>query len=271
MHRKPFALLPLTAFFFFSPPQARADIKIEYATQLTIPKEGKDPEMSTGRFTLLCKGNKIRLESGDHVTISDLETGITYFFDKTDSTYRKTVRPKTSDTSKPSLLPMSLDVKGNLRPGADTSKLGKYSIQRSSGQLNLTLRGKAPATGDAKDAPTLPMKLALNFKSCKTFTTGAEVQKTGLLGILTHLTDGMEPPLGTMLGALLWKNPKVQTELGRVQGIPLTLQLELTPEKGTPQLLPAQQTLSYALQAGAISEATLPDTLFEVPAGRSLL
>jgi hypothetical protein len=265
MQLKSIALTTLSSLLISSVliSSARADVKLDYETQFLIPSENKEEKSNPGKITVYCKGNKIRLESGPHVTISDLDTGITLFFDTEGTDYRKFAPAKPGDKSpKAPLFPMTLEVTGSLRPGADTVKVGKYPTQRFSGLLDLQFRNK-------KDAPALPMKLSLNFKSCQSLAIGPKFKDTGMLGILKHLTDGMMPPMGTMLGGLLWQNPEIQKELGRSKGIPLTLRLELTPDKGTPQLLPANKTLIYELQAGAISEAALPDSLFTVPAGRT--
>jgi hypothetical protein len=260
-------VLGIASYCTFAVPElAHADVKIEYSTNFVIPKDNNKADLSQGKIIFFCKGNKIRLESGEHITVSDLETGFTYFFDKDSKEYTKSAVPKVQSGTKAPKFPMSLDVKGTLRPGSGSVKVGKRLTQRFSGTFNLQLH-----MAEAKDAPSLPLQLALNFKSCRQFAIGSKLQETGFLGILQHLTAGMPPPMGTMLDSVLWQNPTIQTELGRATGIPLTLRLELTPGKGMPQLLPADKPMIYELQVGPISEAALPDALFTVPEGRTLL
>ena len=210
------------------------------------------------------------MESGPHVTISDLDLGITYFFDKDDKTYRKIIATKPSENqNKARPLPMSLELTGDLRAGTSPVKVGKYSTERYIGTFSLLLRSQAPPATEPKDIPSLPLKLALNFKSCQTLQIGAKVQDSGLQGILKHLTDAMTPPMNTLFGSLLWQNATVQTELSRAHGFPLTLRLELTAREGKLQLLPPDKPLIYEAQVESLSEAPLADSLFQVPEGRT--
>jgi len=238
---------------------ARADVKIVTRMETS---GGFTPEGSGGATTTTYyKGDKVRTEAGDTITLFDGATDKYITIYKTKKTYTtgnlKDTLAQTSNLEKQLKITTTMD----LKPGGKTRTLAGKPAKNYLWTANISFVARAEALKNAENTSgPRGFKMVMKGETWATEAITLSAKTTRLASVFS---------MGNGIAGL-----KPFTEkLASIQGVPLSFEITQTmtpiaapnPDPNAPKLRPINMTVTSKVVS--ISEDPLPDSLFKIPAG----
>lgn len=227
---------------------AQADMKIVAKTTVSTRR---GPQVETIIFFL--KGSMVRVDDKDVTEITDSKTGKSIFINNTRKAY---IIQTTSDQQKA----IQKSIKNqHMQLTAHISSTGKHKT--IAGHSATEYVGNLTVSGDYPEMQGSKAKAVIQLDEWTTPAKGVAVLQSDMFGTV-----------GTLLKSLAGNGAmqQVTKELGKVKGVPLNIDVELTMTVFTAGGGAPQSTKhSYVTEAQFVTDTTLPASIFGIPKGYS--
>lgn len=236
---------------------ARADVKVVSRTSVSGGQAAARPGEKSITYY---KGDRVRTESGQQVTIYDCAADRLYTLNPASKTYHVSSMKNVVTQTNPMMAMVDMKSVVTLKPGGKTKIISGKTARNYVWKAVITMSIKKGAnTGAPPGAPipTLPT-LILDGEQWTTEAVKLSARCTRLNSAALMGGGGM--PAGL--------KPLVE-KLASVKGLPLQSRMTQTmkPAKPNPGAGPPPRQMVIKSELVSLSEATLPASLFAVPAG----
>jgi hypothetical protein len=191
--------------------------------------------------TTYFKGNFMRLETAENATIYNVVTKDTIFLDIPNKTYYESL----GAAIQPSTAGMKVEAMAEVKPTDEKSKIAGYDCSKYLADVAISM---SPESGN------FTAKTQMHMEFWTTAQLKTPYTPDHMLYIVTQMFRGAMNLQGM---------EKFAKEMSKVQGFPLNNQMTLTIE-GLPGMTPPKIQIDQ--EVISVSEAKLPDSLFQVPA-----
>lgn len=244
------------------PGPALADAKIVTRTSSSGGMAGARPgsDGSGATSTSYYKGDKVRVETGNNVMIYDCAADRLYTLDTAKKTY--TVATLQQLASQPNPMMQMIDIQStvSMKPGGKTKTISGKRATNYVWKATLTMKlKKGTNLPQGAAPPTLP---TIIMEGEQWTTTALKTSaKCGRLPAAAMMSAGGMPP----------GLKKLIDLFATIKGVPLSSRMtqRMKMSGGAPAGMPAgaDRTMTVTSSVVSLSEATLPASLFAVPAG----